>query len=514
MKRNTEFRIVLAVVGLIPGLLMAAKPVFLITPTQKAPTTIYAGQKAMAIYEIKNNTPYTLNSNGLLNLPKGVQQVGGTCSTPSFNLPIGASCSVNLQINADTLQGNLKGGPVVCNTLVNPIYCSRPSTGDELNVVRSTNPPPETVISASPTSFAFAEGGVMQVVAITNKGPVDAYGIGVKTFPALGVVISGSCPSPLSSVAPHNTCQLTFTSGTTLGSTSATIGGTNTNTLNEQITVTNAAATTLSVAVSSILPAVITVNGTGVALSIQNTGSTTAYHVVYSLPSSWLGVSTAGSCGDIAPGAINACALTFTATLPNLVNTIGFSADNASVVQSPAIAFNYGGGLVFSVSGTSPNALAKAVSTSDLVNTYVWDPNPDCSSNNCTTILWSSGNPSATDGSGNTIDIINSIGSSNPDYAAYQCNQLTVGGASIGDWYLPAICELGSPGNEASCPVVDNIYTNLLAFGFSGISSTAYWSSTEIDLATAWVDDFTFFGEYFGAKYDFGQVRCVRAIPF
>ena len=340
MKKNVQL-IAYWVLGLVlcmPLLTQAAKPVFLITPIQKAPATIYADQTTTATYRVINNTPFALNGNGVINLPNGVTQISGGCSRP-FDLASGASCILTLQIVANNLLGDVRGGPKVCNTLAHPVYCALPSPDNELKVVKSTSPPPITTatisaspstlvlttvspgnvgtitvlnsltslvyannitadlsgasgtlsatytncssvapgstctiiltangtlvstnipikgtntnsiavtvaadqaaLSVSPTSITLTEGGATQQVIITNNGPVDAYDVGavIAATPVLGVMVSGSCPSPISHLAPNNTCLLTFMSGTTPGSTTATIAGSNTTIISESITV-------------------------------------------------------------------------------------------------------------------------------------------------------------------------------------------------------------------------------------------------------------------------------------
>lgn len=124
---------------LIPNLLFAAKPVFLVTPIQKAPTTVSTGQTVTAIYQVTNNSPFVLNNNGVIDLPNGITQSGGTCSSP-FSLAPGESCTLNLQIVANQLITDVHGGPIVCHKLSCPVYCSQPSVGNELNIVKSSLP--------------------------------------------------------------------------------------------------------------------------------------------------------------------------------------------------------------------------------------------------------------------------------------------------------------------------------------------------------------------------------------
>lgn len=180
MKKSIQF-ITLILAMCCPVFAQAEKPVFLITPITKAPSIIYAGQTVTPTYNIKNNTPYTLNGNGVIELPMGVTLAGGSCSTP-FNLASGASCTQTLQIVADELRGDVRGGPIVCNTLDNPIYCSRPAIGNELSVIKNPNPPPITrrIVAVgsyshgavtSPLSYFSIDGGQSWTLStITGQG--------------------------------------------------------------------------------------------------------------------------------------------------------------------------------------------------------------------------------------------------------------------------------------------------------------------------------------------------------
>lgn len=127
-------RYLLALICFLPLLATAAKPVFLITPVsgKKTPSTIYAGQTLTATYQVTNNTPFALNGNGVRLVP-GLTQGKNTCGS-TFNLQPGASCLLTLNINADRMKGAIKGGPVICNTLANPVYCSQPTAENSLNI--------------------------------------------------------------------------------------------------------------------------------------------------------------------------------------------------------------------------------------------------------------------------------------------------------------------------------------------------------------------------------------------
>lgn len=124
--------------------LAASTPVFTITPTTPQPQQIPAGTTATANFNVKNTSPTTLTGSGVVNLPQGVTQVvgAGLCGT-TFTLTPGQSCNLQLSINSDELaNGQAIGGPEVCNTPSNQVYCSKPCDGDELHVTLTTGPTP------------------------------------------------------------------------------------------------------------------------------------------------------------------------------------------------------------------------------------------------------------------------------------------------------------------------------------------------------------------------------------
>ncbi|KTD61839.1 hypothetical protein [Legionella spiritensis] len=130
MKRN-----LLIILSCCSGLylsasLSAATSVFSITPVVLPPAVVVSGQTATAVYQVKNNTPFPLNNNGVIQLPNGVQQItsggAGICQSP-FNLGAQESCTLQFEINADNMTGSIKGGPTICNTINHPVYCATPA---------------------------------------------------------------------------------------------------------------------------------------------------------------------------------------------------------------------------------------------------------------------------------------------------------------------------------------------------------------------------------------------------
>ena len=93
------------IIGVTPT--FAAKTIFNLVPTVKAPSIIYPGRVAIAYYQVTNNTPLSLYNLGVRDLPAGVVQdpVGSglsaegliTCRS-TFSLAPSASCLLKLNI--------------------------------------------------------------------------------------------------------------------------------------------------------------------------------------------------------------------------------------------------------------------------------------------------------------------------------------------------------------------------------------------------------------------------------
>jgi hypothetical protein len=97
-------------------------------------------------------------------------------------------------------------------------------------------------------------------------------------------------------------------------------------------------------------------------------------------------------------------------------------------------------------------------------------------------------------GAQNTINIMN--GCSEASFAARLCGNLVLGGYS--DWYLPSKDEL------------NKLYLNKVAIGGFNLQSR-YWSSTEISVANAWIQNFDDgLQDYYPKVGGFG-VRAVRS---
>jgi hypothetical protein len=114
-------------------------------------------------------------------------------------------------------------------------------------------------------------------------------------------------------------------------------------------------------------------------------------------------------------------------------------------------------------------------------------------------------------GEANTAIIIAAqvaIGDDGSTYAARICNelQITEGGTTYGDWYLPSKYELDLMYDDKA-----TIDATALANGGVGFAADWYWSSTEFDYSNAWEQNFNVGTQRDNSKNFFSKVRAVRA---
>lgn len=100
------------------------------------------------------------------------------------------------------------------------------------------------------------------------------------------------------------------------------------------------------------------------------------------------------------------------------------------------------------------------------------------------------------------------LGDDGSTYAARICNelQITEGGNTYGDWYLPSREELNLMyQNKAAIDATAG------ANGGSSFASTYYWSSTEYTFDGAWGQNFVGGDQIYGNKGSMVRVRAIRA---
>jgi len=162
---------------------------------------------------------------------------------------------------------------------------------------------------------------------------------------------------------------------------------------------------------------------------------------------------------------------------------IGCKKDDPDPVELE-IGLSYQGGIIFYIDDSGQHGLIAA--TTDQSSTDPW---------------WNgsfiaTGAISPTDGSANTTSIITAQGNSGT-YAARQCRNFT--GGAFSDWFLPSKDQLNI------------LYTEKTVVG--GFTTSIYWSSTEYDTGSAWVQDFETGEQHLDNTSDVANVhtRAIRA---
>lgn len=546
--------IALGLIFLIPGLSSAAKPVFLIVATQKAPTIIYAGETATATYQVTNHTPFPLNANGLRRLPAGIVQSGGTCAQP-FNLAPGASCTITLQITADLLTGNVTGGPEVCNTLANPIYCSVPSTSDGLNIIKGNTFPPSdsfyteggTVSGLTTTGLVLRNNGTEDLVippeatSFTFPTPIPSGGSYYVTIVSQPVGLTCTVSDNIGINLNHDVTDTKVVCSAITYTIGGTISGLNTNGLVLQNNGVDDLTLTSGDTSFTFSTPVAAASGYNVTVLSQPTGSTCTVNngsgsevnanvtdisiicsaTTYTISGTITNLTTNGlvlqNNGDDYL-ALPAATTAFTFSTP-----VAFGASyNVLVAQQPTNSFctvtngsgtnvsanvsnigiqcyrvgdAFGGGAVYQITPSS----VFVISLTDLPSqgaTAVWSILP----NNLLT--------SGSDGDFNTYTIL--AGSNFP--AAETCRNYD----SANRWFLPARDQWATIGSDA---VLNALYTRagttgFMRFRFGG--GVEYWSSTQFTADSSFVRSFRNAPQSNAAvsfKTVSRSVRCARSIP-
>lgn len=508
----------------------AATPVWTFKPLTATRISVPVTGTATVQYTVTNQSH---KSHTLFMKPiQGIQASG--CATP---LAGHQSCTLTLSISGSKLQGDVSGGPILCEQ-GNPNQCYQPSRGNSLAIQRTQTPP---VQQYSVTSTAGSNGSVIPVGTQTvNSGTTLTFtatpdaGYGVNQWLVDGALAqTGGATYQLTHIAANHTVEVSFGTVTLEASIS-----------DLTLSVTGHAEYGIGnpVPQTSGVPRIITISntGSGDAVNFQVTST--------DLPSDT--TTTGGTCNGLStlthgssctiqinPGitaSSNSGATSCANGTEPVAGTVRASASNASATTTNVLVLDYGcvyqGGLVFAFDDTTPNTTGvggKVVTASNASSNIVWDADPACASlpflctqqtdawdirygQNLFTVPGSTNpNNTGTNGPGNTYQIFSVLNGKNgntnipPNYAAGVC--ISYAGGSYTDWYLPAICEMGytgSVGGDAGCGTSDaltlqNIQSNLVApGGIAGAPSGFYWSSTE----DAGSPQFGAWSQYFAAS--------------
>ena len=118
----------------VMALVHAGTPLWTFTPLTQTTITVSANDTATVSYQVTNQSRKT-HTLAMKAIP-GVTQIttSGNCPTP-FVLGYQQSCILSLSINGSALNGNVIGGPVVCNQ-GNPNQCYQLSAANSLHITK------------------------------------------------------------------------------------------------------------------------------------------------------------------------------------------------------------------------------------------------------------------------------------------------------------------------------------------------------------------------------------------
>jgi hypothetical protein len=236
----------------------------------------------------------------------------------------------------------------------------------------------------------------------------------------------------------------------------------------------------------------------------SNGGSVITSYTATSNPGNITATVNQSGSGDITvTGLTRGTTYTFTVTATNVIGTSLASAASNSITPLVQVGEFYQGGVVFYifesgdtgyVAGETHGLIAAVQDQSSGIRWY----------NGINVTTGATGTVIGT-GATNTDAIINVQGPTETSYAAGLARAYT-GGGHI-DWFLPSKDELNKMYlNKAT------INTTAAANSGSDFSANNYWSSTEYDSNTAWVQYFGNGGQgYYDKLNTYVSVRAVRA---
>lgn len=532
-------------------------PAITVIPVGAYKFTATTGKSYLISYKISNNrsskaSPMTLQS------IQGITQASSPGCPNDFSLNPWQSCTLKLSVIAVALNnGGVSAGPTLCVT-DNLSQCYSPATGKQLTISKvyskyTIRPSSDLTGTISPSTNQLITYGDGLSFSATPGADVA-----IKQWLLDGKPVqNGGSSYNLSNIVANHTLKVTYTKSLTPSTTSVVS----------------------SVACSSDNPscAVVSSNLTGKArlVTIQNRRANSATNVSVSGVDLPLGTTISG---NTCTGTINgnsACSFSITPgpvsskeKSSKKVCTLGTSPTPSVITVKatglPDVKINvlilgygciYQGGYVFAIDDTTAadkNISGKVAATVDQAapGTMVWSPagrenislwgiselstvstpapNDVDSVERATLYAGQRNCKGATDGACNTNNIFvyyNTFAGYKPtlqDYAIGLCKKTIPIKNGYSDWYLPAICEMGT--GRAGCgsvdsPAMQNMQSNLAGNSFAGLSG-AYWSSTEGSGATtntAWNQAFSNSNPNGGYQDDYNKnanylgVRCIRA---
>ncbi|MDI9818367.1 MULTISPECIES: DUF1566 domain-containing protein [unclassified Legionella] len=481
----------------------AAKPLWTFVPQTPTEITVTKEDSVQVIYTVHNQSsrPKIL----VMKPIAGISQ-----STPCQLAPKGV-CTLTLNVNGSALQGDVFGGPVLCQQ-GNDLQCYQPGSANIVHI-RLIEQPPVQQFTITPS--AGANGSISPATAqVVSAGSsltftaIPDADFGVNQWLLDGnAVQTGGTSYQLNNIQINHTVQVTFNQ-TTLSPLSQNLA--------------------LSINSPGADPALV---GNARIIRIENTGSIPANNVQVSTSGFPAGTSiTSNGCTGtlnagancditITPGgtaspdnSANACTTSpGTEPLPTVVTV---SADNAPSTNINVLVLGYGciyqGGFLFSVDDSTSNTGSIGGKVAALIDEESANPNG---------FEWAPAVPdnttadSITDGFANTHSLAVPV----DQYPAAQAC-LNKSAQGFIDWFMPAICELGrfaGIGIDPGCGVANaNLYSTLHTNNLGGFGNFSYWSSTQFSGLPEFLAWYQFFGDgnltNISKTFEL-RVRCVRA---
>ncbi len=119
----------------------APTALFNVTAQNNAQGSVLDGRTSLVRYTITNKSKRRLENNGVVNLPNGITQVtqGNNICAQRFSLENEESCTLELLVNSELMGTQIHGGPRVCHTPENQVFCSDPLTlADVLDIEKNS----------------------------------------------------------------------------------------------------------------------------------------------------------------------------------------------------------------------------------------------------------------------------------------------------------------------------------------------------------------------------------------
>jgi len=443
------------------------------------------------------------NATGSIN-GTNVTNVSVTCSTDTYT--VGGTVSGLSGTGTVVLQNNGTDPQTIDSAQGSFTFSTAIAQGSTYAVTVQTQPETQTCTVSNGTGTM----GGSNVTNVSVTCSTNTYTVGGAVSGLSGTVILLNNASNSTSVNANG--NFTFSTPVAQGSAyevtvgtqpsgqtctvsngSGTMGGANVTNVGVVCASNN---TTISVSAQGTIPVTLG-RTTSSSFTVTNTGSAIAQNVSITLPSGWTAVNQdISACITIAVS--GSCNINLTSTAAYVAEGgIVVTGDNITSPPTTALATTVDGYLVWAVSGTTSQVIATSDEAAE-----VWG--------DFTTVSATS----LTDGAGNTAAIDVSAGGA--PSAGKNCFESTLGGAPTGTWYLPAICQMGSSGGNASCTTgLANIRTNLTALGFGSFAGGFYLSSTQNVTNLPYIWAFIFSSNNQATPYSntFATIyRCARSI--